>query len=462
MSNQHYRNICKYNEEYMQPILDNLYRMLDIQTERVYDKSRQTKGADVIFYHDNEKMALDEKVSTSKQLYVPDGNSFEETSKESRDSYGMELSTLNKNGDRVHGWFHPAERSKSINSGYMIAWVNTEKNREDGPDQGKLRKVNQLEICIVPYDKLLAIVDMALEGIHIDEKVARICASVEREGAQNEKRVFKDCPLANKGVRFSYSGQLEGKPINCMIPKNMLREISFINYAFNFRGELGRELVESFRNLKDNKECHFRPIKELRQDIKEFPTGFPKPHYASLDDKKERIFAQMGLPAKAFFAFVSHQYIKSNSIDFIRYSETAEQALRRMISHCVDETGMVKSKYYPIVMGYTPEKCDDLSTNEKRSLLVDEILKDHDKLSELYTIKALENWRYEPDMILKATCVILPNNLTGLEERINKTANYIERQQQKDIKPFKPKRGDDVQKDFERSGPNSGDDGPKV
>lgn len=468
-SNAHYRTICKYNEEYMQPILDNLYRMLDIHTERVYDVGRQTRGADVIFRNGDEMMALDEKVSTSKPLYVPNGKDPEELAKATRDSYGMELSTLNKKDERVHGWFHPAERSKALNSGYIIVWANADKNEEEGPDQGKLRKINQLEICVVPYDKLLAIVDRALAGKHIDDKVEEICEKVERLGVQNEKRVFNDCPLASRGVRFSYSGQIKGKPINCMIPKDMLREISFINYAFNLNGELGREGIDEFRNLKDDREDgKFRPIRELRGDVKKNPVGFPRPHYLSLEDKKERNFAQMSLPTRAFSMFVPHNYIKEHSLDFIRYADTAEQALQKMIAHCVDQTGMANDKYFPIIAGLTPEQADDLSPRKKREMLVEAVLKDHDKLSDHYTIKALENWGYPEDMILKASCTILPNNLVGLEERINHAANYIEKMNARgrNVKTYDPNKGNGGRGTrgygMKPSGPNDNDDGPKI
>jgi hypothetical protein len=454
-ANNHYRNICKYNEEYMQPILDNLYRMLDIHTERVYDVNRQTRGADVIFKNGDEVMVLDEKVSTSKPLYVPNGIDPQELAKASRDSYGMELSSLDRKDERKPGWFHPAERDKALNTGYIIVWGNADKEMMEGPDEGKLRKVSQLEICVVPYDKLLAVVDKALAGQTVDEKVAEICARVERAGAQDEKRIFSDCPLASKGVRFSYSGQLKGKPINCMIPKDMLREMSFINYAFNLGGELGREGFDEFKNLKDDRpDGKFRPIKELRSDVKKNPVGFPKPHYLSLEDKKERIFAQMSLPTRAFSMFVPHNYIKEHSLDFIRYAETSEQALRKMIEHCIDKTGMANDKYFPIVANLTPEQADDLSPRKKREMLVEAVLKDHDKLSDHYTIKALENWGYPADMILKASCTILPNNLVGLEERINHAANYIEKlnSRGRNVKAYNPNKvnSERESKDFKR------------
>lgn len=448
MSNLQSRSVCKYNEEYTQPLLDNIYRMLNIHTERVYDISRQTKGADVIFRKGPEFMALDEKVSTSKQLYIPNGRDYVEQSRRSRDAYGMELSYRNRRNDITKGWFHPDERSKAINSGYVITWINSEKEERDCADYGKLRKINQIEICVVPYDKLREIVNKALDGKTIDEKVSEIYEDIEKTDSIDKHRIYQSS-LSDRGVRFSYSGNINGQPINCIIPKEILRELSFINYGFNLTGELGHERPIEFINLKDEtNQGRFKPMRELYYDTQKNPIGFPRPRYLSLEDKKERILASMGLPSKAFSMFVPHRYICEHSLDFLKHSETSEQALEKMVAHCVDETGMVNSKYFPIIMGISAEKSDDLSTNTKRKMLVDAVLQDHDKLSEIYTIKALENWNYEPDRILKATSKVLPNNLVGLEERINKAADYIEYQQQKGVREYVPKR-DNQDRSFE-------------
>ena len=456
------RDVCKYNEEYMQPILDNIYRMMDIQTERVYDKDRQVSGADVVFHSDKQTLYLDEKVCSSKPLYVPNGHSPEELAKETRDSYGMELSTLNRRGERVHGWFHPAERNRAINGGYVITWINSEKDQRYGPNEGKLSKVSQLEFCIVPYDKLLGIVDKALDGMHIDDKVGEILGYVEARGCADQKRVFYHNPLGDQGVRFSYNGHKpRSQSITCMIPKEMIREMSFVNYAFNLTGELGREGLVSFRNLKDQTRDEFRPIDELKQDIKDNPIGFPKPHYLSLEDKKERIMASMDIPAKAFTMVVPYEWIVDNSENFLRHSESGEKALVSMMREAVSQAHMTESKYFPLFVGMNPDYCKQMTPREKMDTLVNAILKDHDKLSEHYTIKALEDMHYKPQSILVSTSSILPNNLVALEERISKTKHYIDKKERRGFHPYDPRkeRQQQMQRDLGKRPINDGPDG---
>ena len=52
-----YREADEFNERYMQPIMDQVYGLLGYKTERVEDKERQIRGADVILTNANGQIA---------------------------------------------------------------------------------------------------------------------------------------------------------------------------------------------------------------------------------------------------------------------------------------------------------------------------------------------------------------------------------------------------------------------
>ena len=246
-----YREADEFNERYMQPIMDQVYGLLGYKTERVEDKERQIRGADVILTNANGQIIVDEKCDNTRQLYVydtdmvPRGGSFD-----SACTFAMEMSRRFRDGRIANGWIHPSERARALNGHFAFIWTNHVKDKVDAKGNytrdGKLTQISQVEVCIIGYDAIRRIIENHSDNFSYDDEIAKVYEGVK--GRENELVRFD----SHGDTRMVYSGFLFEKPINCVISKKALRANADMAYAFNFEGDHGNEKAVSVRRLHCN------------------------------------------------------------------------------------------------------------------------------------------------------------------------------------------------------------------
>lgn len=178
----------------------NFYNKCDF-FERVFDKERQISGIDVIFEKNNEKYICDEK---SAIRYV---NRFLKT-------YSMELSFINRKNELNLGWL--LDESKINNS---FAFIYIDKAKHDSIQSEN--DIEQVEIIIVKKNKILNY----LNNLGLDKKKLIEFSIFLRN---NEKCNF----LIENGLKIICSKKLFEKPVNILIPRLILRQLS------DFRNEI--------------------------------------------------------------------------------------------------------------------------------------------------------------------------------------------------------------------------------
>lgn len=258
-----YREADEFNEKYMQPIMDQIYGYLGFKPERVEDKERQIRGADVILNSRNGSIIVDEKCDNTRQLYVygsdwtPRGMPFD-----SACTFAMELSRRYRDGRVADGWFHPSERARALNSHFAFIWTNHVKDKVDAKGNytrdGKLTRISQVEICLISYENIKKIVESHSPNFSYDDEVANVYSGIK--GHEDETVRFE----SHGDTKMVYSGKLFEKPVNCVVKKKVLRENADMAFAFNFEGENGKEKATSVRRL------HF----DAKHPKTEFDCGF--------------------------------------------------------------------------------------------------------------------------------------------------------------------------------------------
>lgn len=167
--------------------------------ERVNDVGRQIKGIDVIFTLNGEKFICDEKAAIR---YV----------NKNLKTFSMELSFLDRGGNIHDGWLLDEEK---INNSFLFVWIDRAKqdilsSKED---------IQELEYALVYKED---IVDY-LESIGWNESKLIKKADLIRE---DEHEYCGD--LYKDGCKFVCSRFLYEKPVNVLIKREKLKELSVL------------------------------------------------------------------------------------------------------------------------------------------------------------------------------------------------------------------------------------------
>lgn len=167
--------------------------------ERVNDVGRQIKGIDVIFTLNGEEFICDEKAAIR---YV----------NKNLKTFSMELSFLDRGGNIHDGWLLDEEK---INNSFLFIWIDRAKqdilsSKED---------IQELEYALVYKED---IVDY-LESIGWNESKLIKKADLIRE---DEHEYCGD--LYKDGCKFVCSRFLYEKPVNVLIKREKLKELSVL------------------------------------------------------------------------------------------------------------------------------------------------------------------------------------------------------------------------------------------
>lgn len=165
--------------------------------ERVNDRERQVVGIDTIFDFNGNHYACDEKAAIR---YI----------NKNLKTFAFELSFLNRSGCLTDGWLLS---DKKVNNSFLLVWID--KAKKDIIESSDDIEVAQL--CLVRRDAILE---------HLDS----LGWSIENLSRKDmEIRSGEDCCLGDiykDHVKFSYSRKLFEKPINVLLPREKLVEIS--------------------------------------------------------------------------------------------------------------------------------------------------------------------------------------------------------------------------------------------
>jgi hypothetical protein len=170
---------------------------------RIYDKMEQFKGIDTTFIFNNEKYICDEKAAiryVNKHL----------------GTFSLELSFLNRKGIETIGWFLDDTK---VNNSYLFCWIDkAEKNILTD-----INDIKELEIALVKKDKI----NNFLDEIGWNKQNLLIkCQNIRTNPNEYLGNFYKN------GCKFSKSFQLVEKPINILIKRDKLIELSDFTKIF--------------------------------------------------------------------------------------------------------------------------------------------------------------------------------------------------------------------------------------
>ena len=195
MSVREYDEHC---EKVMAQFLDeHFYKKIGYTwRERVTDRERQVKGLDVILKRDGKVYNIDEKAAIR---YTNGLNTF-----------ALELSFLNRKGNRVDGWLID---EKKVNDYFVFVWIN----KIEGELIENVDSFKEVEVALVSKEKIM----IYLESLGWDVDKLLIKDERIRDGIDDNFGNIKE-----NGCKFSYSERLFEKPINILLPKQAYIKIA--------------------------------------------------------------------------------------------------------------------------------------------------------------------------------------------------------------------------------------------
>lgn len=178
---------------------EKFYEKHTTNFERVNRKEEQVKGIDTIFKYNGETFLCDEKAAIQYR---------------NRDlqTFSLELSFLNRRNDINNGWLLD---SNKINDSFLFCWLNKTKEPFNSKED-----IEELEIALVSRNRILDYLEelgWTISNLKIKDSKIR----------NNEKEYLGN--IKKDGIKFSKSFQLVEKPINILIPKDILIKISKIH-----------------------------------------------------------------------------------------------------------------------------------------------------------------------------------------------------------------------------------------
>lgn len=195
MSVREYDEHC---EKVMAQFLDeHFYKKIGYTwRERVTDRERQVKGLDVILKRDGKVYNIDEKAA------IRYTNGLK--------TFALELSFLNRKGNRVDGWLID---EKKINDYFVFVWIN----KIEGELIENVESFKEVEVALVSKEKIM----IYLESLGWDVDKLLIKDERIRDGIDDNLGDIK-----KNGCKFSYSERLFEKPINILLPKQAYIKIA--------------------------------------------------------------------------------------------------------------------------------------------------------------------------------------------------------------------------------------------
>lgn len=190
--------------EVISTLLDNVFYTKHTENfERVNDKKRQVSGIDVIFTYDGFEYVCDEKAAIH---YI---NKVLPT-------FSLELSFIDRKDNLHDGWL--IDEGK-VNNSFLFVWIDkAKKDNVDSPSD-----VEKMEFALVRRDKIVGY----LESLGWT-KERLLQKTVNLRNNPREPRG----DLERNGCRFNVSPQLVENPVNVLIKRDKLIELSDLKGNF--------------------------------------------------------------------------------------------------------------------------------------------------------------------------------------------------------------------------------------
>ena len=168
--------------------------------KRINTKEEQVKGIDTIFQIDGEEYLCDEKAAIR---YV----------NKNLQTFAMELSFIDRGGNLHEGWLIDDNK---VNNSFLFVWIDKAKN----DILKSVDDIQELEYMLEKRDKIIEYLNrLGWAKNRLIEKTKLI----REDALEYLGRLDKN------GCKFVYSGFLYEKPVNVLIARDVLREISLLN-----------------------------------------------------------------------------------------------------------------------------------------------------------------------------------------------------------------------------------------
>lgn len=184
-------------------VLNNEFYVNTKDFERVYDSERQFKGIDTIFKLNGKTYICDEKAAiryVNKQLKT----------------FSLELFFINRRNQLTLGWLLDDEK---INNSFLFIWID----KADNDILQSEKDVKEIEIALVSKEKILDF----LNKLGWDKNsLLKKCQKIINNRDEYLGNLYTD------KCKFSFSKKLYEKPINILISRNDLKNMS--DYTVKF------------------------------------------------------------------------------------------------------------------------------------------------------------------------------------------------------------------------------------
>lgn len=181
-----------------QYLIKYFYKPTYAIVEDICDKSRQQKGIDIIA----DDLIIDNKAQSSKRFLNNPTNTFI-----------LEISTFNRLGNEMAGWF---VNNELLTNYYAFIWIPKAKVNNAGY-LTSYKDIEQIEIMIVDRKALHA----AINEIWSDIKLHNFAENLRKQG------ISRSDPAAFKHIgHFTCSTQLREMPVNLVVKKDFYKQFA--------------------------------------------------------------------------------------------------------------------------------------------------------------------------------------------------------------------------------------------
>lgn len=183
---------------------EKFYPTTTANANRVYNVEDQVKGIDITFNLNDKDYICDEKAAVK---YV----------NKSLQTFALELSFINRGNHLQDGWLLNED---NVNNSYMFIWIDKAKkdvltNKDD---------IQELQLALVGKDSIMTY----LNGLGWNKNNLIYKSQRIRENpSENKGDLYKN------GCRFFYSSYFVEEPVNILLPRTKLIEISDYNTVLN-------------------------------------------------------------------------------------------------------------------------------------------------------------------------------------------------------------------------------------
>ena len=176
---------------------EKFYKKYTKYFDRILDKERQVKGIDTTFMIGDKTYICDEKAAIR---YINKG----------LNTFSLELSFIGRYDDLRDGWLID---EKHINNSFLFVWID--KAKVDMLES--VNDIQQLEIALVDRRKILKYLETL--GWSQDKMIAK-----SQKMRENEEEYGGN--LRKHGCKFVCSRHLVEQPVNVLLSRDKLKEIS--------------------------------------------------------------------------------------------------------------------------------------------------------------------------------------------------------------------------------------------